>query len=117
MLLIIFYIFTGILYIKNFKRNKTINIGLTLSIAFNTILHLVYGNNESFLYSLHFLYLIILLFGINYQTEKNSTIKKSINIFLPIFLIVEVINNNYIFIKIISYVQKIIKKKIIKKRK
>lgn len=109
MLLIIFYIFTGILYIKNFKRNKTINIGLTLSIAFNTILHLVYGNNESFLYSLHFLYLIILLFGINYQTEKNSTIKKSINIFLPIFLIVEVINNNYIFIKIISYVQKIIK--------
>jgi len=108
-ILTLFYLCTTILTIKNFRKNKVINIGLLLSIIYNTILHSVYGNNEAFLYSLHFLYLIILLFGINYQSEDNQKIKKLINIFLPIMLIFEIVNNNYIFIKVISYVQQVLK--------
>ena len=108
-ILTIFYILTGIIVIKNFKKNKFINIGLLLSILFNTTLHLIYGNNESFLYSLHFLYLIILLFGINYQNEENLKIKKILNIFISILLTIEVLNNNYIFSKVITYTKDILK--------
>jgi len=108
-ILSIFYIITILLIIRNAKKNVIINIGLLLSLGFNTMLHIIYGNDGAFLYSEHFLYLIILLFGINYNKEENSKLKKYINIYLPILLIIEIINNNLIFNKILSFVNNIIK--------
>lgn len=108
-LLTIFYILSITIVIRNFNKNKIINIGLLLSLLFNTTLHIIYGNTETFLYSQHFVYILILLFGINYKNETNIKIKKYINIFLVIFLIIEIINNNYVFIKVLNYVKDVLK--------
>ena len=112
-LLSLFYLSTIVLLIRNYKKNVLLNIGLLLSLGFNTCLHIIYGNDSTFLYSLHFLYLIVLLFGTNYLLEENKKIKKVFNIFLPIILIIELIINNTIFIKVLSYVNENINKNII----
>ena len=110
LLITIFYLTTIILLIRNFKKNRLFNTGLLLALIFNTCLHTIYGNDGTFLYSLHFLYLIILLFGINYLKEENTSIKKVLNVFVLIFLIIELIINNYIFIKVLDLVKGVISK-------
>ena len=104
-LLLSFYILLIILIVRNIKKNLILNIGLLLTLLFNTLLHIIYGNDGTFLYSLHFLYLIILLFGINLLKEENKTITKITNIFLPCFLSFEVIKNSFIFSKVLDYVR------------
>lgn len=109
----IFLLFYGVVLIitaRNYKKNKLLNTALVLSIVYNSILHTVYGNNSPFLYSLHFLYLIILLLGINLSKEEDKKIKKGSYIFLIVFLILEVLQNTNIFIKVIEYVDGIINK-------
>lgn len=101
----IFYITLLILLIRNFKTNKLLNIGLLIALFYNTLLHILYGNDGAFLYSEHFLYLIMLLFGVNYNSEKNITIKNKVKLYLLILLIIEIIKNNTIFIKIIEIVR------------
>lgn len=96
-LLTIFYITTIILLIKNYKDNKLINLGLSLSIIFNTIFHLIYGNNSVFLYSSHFLYLIFLILGININKKSNK-----INILLTLLIISEIVLNTKLFKNIIE---------------
>ena len=103
----IFYVLLLVLIFRNFKKNKFINIILLLILLFNTILHIIYGNNTTFIYSLHFLYPIILLFGINLLSEKNN-IKKSISYYLLFFIIVQLITNNYIFIKVFSLARSVL---------
>lgn len=107
--LVVFYALLAMVLIRNFKKNKYLNIGLLLALAFNTCLHIIYGNDGTFLYSLHFLYLIILLLGINLGKEENESIKKYGNIFLIIFLIVELINNNIIVYQTIKLIKDNIK--------
>ncbi len=104
----ILYILSIVLIIRNYKKNKFINISLLLILLFNTILHIVYGNDSTFLYSLHFLYPIILLIGINLNLEKNNKLKKYINIFLIVFLIIQVLTNNYLYLKIFNYSRRIL---------
>lgn len=106
--LIIFYLIAIVLLIRNFKENLYINIALLLSILFNTALHIIYGNNSTFLYSLHFIYLFIILIGINFLKEKNTKLKKYITYLLITHLTIELIYNNYIFIKVLTIVDKVI---------
>ena len=108
LIITIFYITLLFLVVRNIKKKKILNIGLILALLFNTILHLFYGNNSTFLYSLHFNYLIILLFGINLHLESNNKIKTFSSIYSLLFLISEMITNQYIFIKVLNYVKGVI---------
>lgn len=88
----IFYLIIFINLTKNLSKNLLwINLFLCLSVIFNFVFHLVYGNSCCFLYSQHFLYLIILLLGINY---KNNSFCK---FFLFFFLIYQIIINTINF--------------------
>lgn len=93
----LFYLGIILLIIRNFKKNVVFNVGLILTLGFNTALHLLYGNQTAFLYSLNFIYEIILLLGINLLEEKNTKLKKGITIGLFCFLIGEIIKNIYIY--------------------
>lgn len=107
-LLTIFYLINIFYVIRNFKKNKFINIGLLLALTFNSLFHLFYGNNGPFLYSLNFLYLIILLLGINLASEENEKLKKYTYCYLSIFLIFELIKNNYIYLKSLKIVKDVV---------
>ena len=104
----IFYILSILLLVRNYKKNKFVNTGLILSILFNTILHILYGNGYPFIYSLHFLYLFFILFGINIGYEDNNIIKKISKIYLIILLVFELLINNIIFIKLLRIVESIL---------
>ena len=115
LLISIFYILGIFLVVRNFKKKKWLNLGLLLSLIFNTGLHLVYGNNSTFLYSLHFEYIIILLLGINLLLEENKTFKKWASIYLGGFLVFEFLNNHYIFYKVLKYVGEVIPSNFLRK--
>ena len=102
------YIITIILIVRNYKKNKLLNLGLLATLLFNTSLHIIYGNNSTFIYCLHFLYVIILLLGINLISETNKNIKKYTNIFLIVFLIFQIINNCIFFRKVLLIVKDIL---------
>ena len=104
----IFYILFIILIIRNFKYNKFANTGLLLTLLFNTCLHTIYGNTNTFLYSLHFTYLIFILFGINLLNEKNDKLKKYSSLYLLLLLLVEFIFNNVMFLKVVNIVSKLL---------
>ena len=105
---ILFYIFLITLVIRNFKKNKLINIAIILAILFNTILHTIYGNDVCFLYSLHFLYLIFMLFGINLLNDNNIIIKKIAKIYLGYLIIMQLVINSMIFEKVIKITSKVL---------
>lgn len=107
LLIIAFYLELIYFTIKK-SKNKILNIGIIIALAFNSGMHLFYGNEAPFLYSLHFLYLIILLFGINYNKENNRKKEKFISLFLLLFLIIQIIVNNISFIKIIKYCHRVL---------
>ena len=107
-LITIFYLLLIILIVRNIKKDLFLNLGLLATLLFNTGLHIVYGNNSTYLYSLHFVYIFILLFGINLSHEQNDKLKKVIKKFLPIFLIIETVINSYYFTKIVQIVSKIL---------
>ena len=107
-LLGLFYLLSLFLVIKNFNKNKEINIAIILALVFNTCLHIIYGNDGTFLYSMHFLYLIILLLGINLSKEQNDKIKIISIIFLSLFTLIELLVNTSIFIKIIVIIKDIL---------
>lgn len=65
------------------KKDRLINAGLILTLICFSVLHLVYGNDSTFLYALHFLYLIVGLMGINFVDER----KKSYPWFLGFFVL------------------------------
>lgn len=106
--ILLFYLMLLLMLIRNFKKNVFINIGIILTLLFNFSLHLVYGNTDSFLYSMHFLYLIFLLLGINLLEEKNIIIKKISNIFLSLFILFEIIVNSTRYIKLLDIVSNIL---------
>ena len=104
----IFHILTIILVIRNFKKNAFENVGLILAILFNTCLHTLYGNEDAFLYSLHFMYLFFILFGINISSEKSEKLKKISFIYLIILLLFEIIINNAMFLRVVNIISKIL---------
>lgn len=99
--LAIFFGVIGFLIIKNFKSNFLLNIGIILTILFNSILHTFYGNNATFLYSLHFLYLFFLLLIVNLSQKENNKLKH----FLLLFTIYEIIFNLKSFNKLLMFVK------------
>ena len=108
-LLSIFYILLIFLLARNFKKKLIINGSLLLTLVFNTALHIIYGNESAFLYSLHFLYIMILLLGINFHLEEDRRWKLFAKRFLLLFLGFQIINNSFIFTKVMEMVQEIIK--------
>ena len=112
------YFYKGDNYVLQFSSVNYLSIILVSILYILTIFLLVrniklYGNNSTFLYSLHFIYIIILLLGINLSNEKNPKFKKIINIFLIVFLFFQVIINSYYFYIIIKYIKSIIKSNIL----
>lgn len=107
-LITIFYLLLIILIVRNIKKDLFLNLGLFATLLFNTGLHIIYGNNSTYLYSLHFIYIFILLFGINLSYEKSDRIKSISKIFLPLFFIIETIINSYYFAKLVQIVSKIL---------
>ena len=103
-----FYILLLILIIRNYKYNKFANTGLILSLLFNTALHTVYGNDATFLYSLHFVYIIFILFGINLINEKNNKLVKYSIYYLIFILLCEIIINNILFMKVVNIVSSLL---------
>ena len=107
-LITLFYLLLIILIVRNIKKDLFLNLGLFATLLFNTGLHIIYGNNSTYLYSLHFIYIFILLFGINLSYEKSDRIKSISKIFLPLFFIIETIINSYYFAKLVQIVSKIL---------
>lgn len=97
-----FFITICIFTLKNFKKNLSINIGIILSLIFNFTLHLIYGNDYCFLYSLHFIYLIFLLFGTNCFDRENKRINKLILLLLIVLCASEVIINIKVFMQVLN---------------
>lgn len=100
-LLCAFFILIGYFLFKNKKKNLYFNIGLILSLAFNFTLHLIYGNSSPFLYSLHFVYLIFLLFGVNYSFKNNRKFRKFILFLISLIILFECIFNGISFVRIL----------------
>lgn len=107
-LISIFYILLVALLIRNYKKNIFINTSLLLILLFNTILHTIYGNDCAFLYTLHFLYPIVLLLGINLNSENNTKLKKFVEYCLIGFIILQVVINNYLYLKIFNFTRNIL---------
>lgn len=107
-ILSLFYILLIFLLARNFTKKKIWNSSLLLALGVNTVLHMFYGVNSTFLYSLHFLYIPILLLGTNLLLEEDKTWKKTGTIFLGIFLIIECIQNNYYFYEVLKMVKEVI---------
>lgn len=105
LVLSIFYILCLILVFRNIKKNLFINIGLILAILFNSILHTIYGNMNTFLYSLHFLYLIFIIFGINLAQEENKKILNFSIIYLSILLVLELLINAFRFKELFNIIR------------
>lgn len=92
-----------ITFIKNeYKKilNHKFLIILVLCFSFNFILHIFYGNSESFLYTLHYQSILVLIFGyvlqyiLNVSNKKhNSIFNKAAIIYLIVFIIVEILSN------------------------
>lgn len=109
-LVTILFITIILLIIRNYTKNKLLNCILIMTIIFNTALHTIYGNNSTFLYSLHFVYLFILIFGLNLHLEENKKLKKLINIYVILFMSIEIVTNTTIYIKVINITNKVLEK-------
>lgn len=99
------YILLIILIIKNRKKDFLIKLGIVLSLLFNSIFHLIYGNTSVFLYAEHFTYLIFILCGC--CLEKETKIKILTMYSLIIYF---VINNILTFKQIFLTTQKLYEK-------
>lgn len=88
---IIITLFYGLLIcliIINFKHNKILNLGLLVSLLGMSFLHILYGNDNAFLYSENIIYLVILLFALNNRRQYKIT-----SIFLIFFFLFELFSN------------------------
>ncbi len=101
-ILTMFYLLLIVLILSKIRQNFFMNFGIILTLFFNTLLHIVYGNNDCFLYSMHFLYLIFILFGINISKETKNN-KSSIIMFIDLLLIFEIFFNIKAFLKVINF--------------
>ena len=108
--MVFIYLLIITLIIRNFKKNKFINSTILLSLLFNFLLHIVYGNDSAFLYSLHFVYLIYLITGINLIEEKNKKLLKVSYISFISLLVLQIILNSYFFVEVIKNVNEILNK-------
>lgn len=102
---ILFYILILYYLIRNFKKNKLMNIGLICTLLFNSIIHLFYGNTTPFLYACHFVYVFFLLFIINYKPINKE---KWVERLIAIILLLTFIINSLRFIKVVRLVGEIL---------
>ena len=104
-LIITFYIYITSKFIKdnfkNLKQHKFIII-IFLAFIFNFLLHLVYGNTVAFLYTGHYLFLLIILFAYVINNQKWYD-KKWFRSCLLGFLIIEILYNASALINIFDY--------------
>ena len=105
---ILFYMLVLYYTIRNFKNNVWMNIGLLLTLIFNTTLHFIYGNSESFLYSQNLIYLPFLLLIINFGEIKSAKVEKVNFIILVAILLCEITKNLKEFFTILKINEKIL---------
>lgn len=104
----LFYLSGIVLLIRNYPKNKLLNTGFILALLFNTILHTIYGNSSPFLYSLHFIYLIFIPYGVNLLNEENKLIKKIGKYILILLVLFELIINTKYFIKVLMITETVL---------
>lgn len=101
LLLFVFYILlVGCIIYYLIKRLKRFNmakdgymIALLVAYVGNLVLHYIYGYNECFIYSPHYLFYFLLVSGISLENVGNRKIKKAIVLGLLFFVVIEVVNN------------------------
>lgn len=101
LLLLVFYIFlTGCIIFNLIKQIKRFHltkngymIALLIAYTGNLVLHYIYGYNECFIYSPHYLFYYLLISGISLKYVGNQKIKKIIMLGLLFFVVIEVVNN------------------------
>lgn len=102
---LLFHILIIYYFVKNSKKKKWLNIGLILTLLFNSTMHLFYGNSTPFLYACHFIYIFFLLFIINYEERKKE--KRVIKILECLVLLTALINI-FRFVKVVRLVGEVL---------
>ncbi len=87
--------------IKNVRRRELLM--LSAALLFNGVLHFFYGFYEAFIYTPHFLFLVILLFGMSTDSLP-KTLKRLVIGFLAVFLAVELFVNLSVYRELIKIV-------------
>ncbi len=98
-----FYVMVALYVVKNWKKHWKLNLGLFLTLMFNFILHLVYGNATAYLYMEHFLYIPFLFLIINYQPFKKSKQGNRMILCYFLFLFLYELYFNVYYVKSIFY--------------
>lgn len=99
---VVYFFVYFIFYVRKFFINKSAKIKsvnnyfwlLLISFIFNFCLHLIYGNEIGFLYTLHYQFMYILIISNILKSVEKKHMIISI-LFLSIFLFIEVISNFY----------------------
>lgn len=107
LLLVSFYLLSvGCIFFALIKRLKKFDlkkdgymIAFLVSYVGNLVLHYFYGYNECFMYSPHYLFYFLIIFGISLESIVNKKVKKNITLGLLLFCVVEFINNLSYFFK------------------
>jgi hypothetical protein len=79
---------------KDNPREKLLITSITGSLLYNFVLHLIYGTYESFLYSQHFTFLVIILIGLGFKNARKKYRNISFLIFVAYLLLQLILNLN-----------------------
>lgn len=91
--------------IKKVKLLNSRMIFMVIALLFNMILHYIYGYKNSFMYSPHFLFFIVLILAELLQGIRNSNLKRFIIILLTFATGILIVNNIGMFIYLITIVR------------
>ncbi len=93
MLLVSTILLSVIKVIKNFNKEMGYVASILIAYIGNLFLHYIYGCYEAFMYSPHYLFLILVILAIFLNNIKNSNYKKILIVYFYCFLIIEFVNN------------------------
>jgi len=104
LILFIIVIFKALFNKKIDKKENKYLITLLLVLGFNFLLHLIYGNDNCFLYVMHYQFVIILILGMCLKYIKNKSYKLSY-IVLSIISFIELFINSFAIYKIYTLLE------------
>ncbi len=100
-ILFIFIIRKIILGFLHKNSENIYTLFILINLLTNMVLHYIYGSNEAFMYSPHFIFLLFILIAMVINELKNKKIKIVSYCLLGIFAIFEVINNLIMYSRMI----------------
>lgn len=91
---------SGVLYIKTLikqsdVRKKGYGIALFVALVFNMMLHYIYGSEEAFMYTPHYLFILFIIIAIGINSIKTAKIRIFHITCLWVLVLVEIVNNVY----------------------